>query len=109
MTEFESYVMQGMRGPKIATSTCVHCHSIRPRTEMKQVSVSENVGSSFRATPRGNGKVSYSSTSFTRRKKVWLCKECVGSFKSERFFSSGWLKFAVVMGALYYYIMYVAK
>ena len=106
-SEFESYVTSGMRGPRIATSTCAHCHSIRPQTEMKQISIKENAGNSCRITPRSNGKISYSTSVYTRNKKVWLCNECVGAFKSERFFSSGWLKFVVIVGALWYYIAYV--
>ena len=64
---------------KIAQSTCVKCHGIFPRTEMKQIVVSENAGTSFGlsknlkedSTSRGSFRL------YRRNRKVWVCNDCV--------------------------------
>jgi len=63
---------------KIAQSTCVRCHGIFPRTEMTQINVSENAGTSWGlsrnlkggSTARGSFRV------YRRNKRVWVCNIC---------------------------------
>jgi len=68
--------------PKIANSTCVSCHQILPRTEMEQVTIVENSGSSRglsgKLFPSANGKrnVRASARQYYRNKKVWMCHPC---------------------------------
>jgi len=75
--------------PKIANSTCVSCHQILPRTEMEQVTIVENSGSSRglsgKLFPSANGKrnVRASARQYYRNKKVWMCHPCAKEHKKK--------------------------
>lgn len=66
---------------KIARSTCIICHEIKPRTEMRQVEVSENSGSSYGVSknPARADTTRVSVRSHWARRKKWICETCWGS------------------------------
>ena len=94
---------------KIANSTCTKCHGIFPRTEMKQVTVQENSGSSFGISANPSSKVKnstrLSARNYTRNKKVWVCNDCV---KLSGGAISNFIKNIVVISLLlgFFYICY---
>jgi hypothetical protein len=63
---------------KIAQSTCVLCHEIKPRTEMRQISVSEHVGSSYGVSKntRRDDSTRVSVRSYSASRKKWICDAC---------------------------------
>lgn len=66
---------------KIARATCVICHEIKPRTEMRQMEVSENTGSSLGVSknPRRQDSTRVSMRSHWAHRKKWVCSICWGS------------------------------
>jgi len=80
----------------IAKSTCAECHHIFPRTEMQQITVKENAGTSFGVSQGRNGKNRrYSGRTYTRNRKVWMCNSCAAKHKGKE--SSAIFFFAAVL------------
>lgn len=61
--------------PRVAEATCETCHHIRPRTEMRQVSVNRKVGTRFGISHSRRNTRESASVQF-RRERVWVCKGC---------------------------------
>ena len=76
-----SSTMGVLRLTKIARATCVICHEIKPRTEMRQMEVSENTGSSLGVSknPRRQDYIRVSVRSYWAHRKKWVCSACWGS------------------------------
>jgi len=92
---------------KIAQSTCTQCHGIFPRTEMKQVTIEEDSGSSFglstNPSPKRKNSTRLSARNYKRKRKVWVCNECL-SKKSGSGIIKGFFKllfFIVIAGIIY--------
>ena len=63
---------------KISKSTCVICHFIKPRTEMKQQNFTVQSGSSIgvSANTKRKNSTRISSRGYFRNSKRWVCNEC---------------------------------
>ena len=60
---------------RVAEATCATCSHIRPRNEMKEVSVNRKVGTRFGISHSRRNTRESASVQF-RRQMVWVCKGC---------------------------------
>ena len=60
---------------RVAEATCETCHHIRPRTDMRKVSVNRKVGTRFGISHSRRNTRESASVQF-RRQDVWVCRGC---------------------------------
>ena len=101
-----------MNKRNIARSTCVTCHEMMPRTEMKQVTVKEYSGSSIGASTnlfankKGKRNTRISGRQYYRNKKVWMCFPCATEHRNKQInkFILQVVFVVVVIGCIYFFV-----
>lgn len=84
----------------IAKSACTVCHTIKPRTEMTQITQRVASGQSIGMHTKRKG---FSARQYYSNKKVWVCNECNSQRKSNAAVSLiFWC--AVLFGVAYFFL-----